>query len=54
METATSSGNASKEEMIERARALAPTFRERAAAAESARRISAESAGELLAAALPG
>lgn len=50
METATSSGNASKEEMIERARALAPTFRERAAAAESARRISAESAGELLAA----
>jgi 3-hydroxy-9,10-secoandrosta-1,3,5(10)-triene-9,17-dione monooxygenase len=39
-----------KEEMVERARALAPVFRERAAAAESARRISDESARDLVAA----
>jgi 3-hydroxy-9,10-secoandrosta-1,3,5(10)-triene-9,17-dione monooxygenase len=38
----------SKEDMIDRAKALAPTFRERAAAAEQDRRISPESAAELI------
>jgi 3-hydroxy-9,10-secoandrosta-1,3,5(10)-triene-9,17-dione monooxygenase len=44
------SRNVSKAEMIERARALAPVFRERAASADAARRISEGSARELLAA----
>jgi alkylation response protein AidB-like acyl-CoA dehydrogenase len=38
----------SKHDMIERAKALAPAFRERAAAAEQDRRISPESAAELI------
>ncbi len=49
MEAATSTGNVPKEEMIDRARVLARAFRERAAAAEDARKISDESAGEMLA-----
>lgn len=49
MSTRASIDSASKQEMVQRARALAPVFRERAAAAENARRISDESAGELLA-----
>lgn len=50
MDRASSVESLSKQEMIERARALAPVFRERAAAAESARKISEESARELVAA----
>ena len=41
-------GSVWKQDMIDRARALAPTFRERAAAAERDRRIPAESAADLL------
>jgi 3-hydroxy-9,10-secoandrosta-1,3,5(10)-triene-9,17-dione monooxygenase len=47
-EAATPTGSVSKEDMIERAKALAPAFRERASVAEQERRISAESAAELL------
>jgi 3-hydroxy-9,10-secoandrosta-1,3,5(10)-triene-9,17-dione monooxygenase len=48
VEAATSTASLSKLDMIERARALAPAFRERASAAERDRQISAVSAGELL------
>jgi 3-hydroxy-9,10-secoandrosta-1,3,5(10)-triene-9,17-dione monooxygenase len=48
MGTASSVSSVSKEEMIECARALAPVFRERAAAAEAARRIPEESARDLM------
>jgi 3-hydroxy-9,10-secoandrosta-1,3,5(10)-triene-9,17-dione monooxygenase len=48
METATPTGRVSKQDMIERAKALGPAFRERALAAEGVRRISPESAGELI------
>jgi 3-hydroxy-9,10-secoandrosta-1,3,5(10)-triene-9,17-dione monooxygenase len=50
MATLTSVGSVSKAEMIERARQLAPVFRDRAASAEAARRIPEESARELVAA----
>jgi 3-hydroxy-9,10-secoandrosta-1,3,5(10)-triene-9,17-dione monooxygenase len=48
LQAATSTGRISKDEMIERARALAPTIRERASVAEQERRISAESAADFL------
>jgi 3-hydroxy-9,10-secoandrosta-1,3,5(10)-triene-9,17-dione monooxygenase len=43
-----STDSVSKQDMIARAKALAPTFRERAAAAEEDRRIAPESAAELI------
>lgn len=46
--TLEAAGSVSKQDMIERAKALAPAFRERASVAEQDRRISAESAAELL------
>jgi 3-hydroxy-9,10-secoandrosta-1,3,5(10)-triene-9,17-dione monooxygenase len=48
-DTTTSADIVSKAEMVDRARALAPEFRERAAAAEDARKISDQSAAEMLA-----
>ena len=47
-EAAVPTRSLSKQDMIERAMALAPAFRQRAAAAEQDRRISADSAAELL------
>jgi 3-hydroxy-9,10-secoandrosta-1,3,5(10)-triene-9,17-dione monooxygenase len=47
-EAATSTRSVSEQDVIERAKALAPAFRERASVAEQDRRISAESAAELL------
>lgn len=48
LEQAISTGSVSKRDMIERAKALVPAFRERASVAERERRISPESAAELL------
>jgi 3-hydroxy-9,10-secoandrosta-1,3,5(10)-triene-9,17-dione monooxygenase len=48
LEAATSTESISKQDMIERAQALAPAFRERASMAEQDRRLSIESAAELV------
>jgi 3-hydroxy-9,10-secoandrosta-1,3,5(10)-triene-9,17-dione monooxygenase len=51
-QTTTSADIVSKAEMVDRAKALAPAFRGRAAAAEDARKISDQSATEMLASGL--
>jgi alkylation response protein AidB-like acyl-CoA dehydrogenase len=48
LQPATSAPSVTRQDMLDRARALAPRFAERAAAAEEARRIPPESVKEML------